>query len=87
MQIIELPEDQALVLQQVCEAGEEDLSMLSESLRFDRRRLSHIVQALHHKGLIYFNRKNYQNPWIRVSAKGRKFMTYMWPDQQFNPAY
>lgn len=38
MKTIELPEDYALVLQQVDENGEEDFTNLAESLKFDRRR-------------------------------------------------
>lgn len=86
MQKIELPEDQALVLQQVSESGEEDLETLAEIMRFDRSRLIHIVQSLHHKGLIYLTKNVYSDPWIRLSSKGRKLMTYMWPETGLSPA-
>ncbi|HJP96507.1 MAG TPA: hypothetical protein VJ843_03995 [Candidatus Saccharimonadales bacterium] len=85
MKKIMLPADYALVLQQVNESGEEDLDTLSESLRVDKKRLAHIVQALHHKGLIYFSR-NYQEPWIRLSAKGRQLVRYVWPESGLNPS-
>lgn len=77
---ITLPEDYALVLQQVSESGEEDIETLSEMLRVDKKRLRHIVQALHHKGLVYFTNQTYQDPWIRLSAKGRQLVTYIWPE-------
>jgi hypothetical protein len=80
MHKVELPEEYALVLQQVEESGEEDFETLAESLRFDRKRLAHIVQALHHKGLIYLNRTAYQDAWIRLSAKGRQLTAYLWPE-------
>lgn len=81
MKSIKLPEDYALVLQQVGESGEENLDMLAESLRVDRRRLAHIVQSLHHKGLIYFA-DTYQEPWIRLSTKGRQLVRYIWPETE-----
>jgi DNA-binding MarR family transcriptional regulator len=87
MNVIELPEDQALVLQQVGEYGEEDFDELAETLRYDRGRLSQIVQALHHKGLVYFNRGAQRGSWIHLSSKGRKLMLYLWPDMSgFSPA-
>lgn len=82
MQHIELPGDYALVLQTVHENGEEDFANLAETLRFDRRRLAHIVEALRHKGLIYLNRSTSgsSDAWIRLSSKGRKCMTNIWPE-------
>ena len=80
MRKIELPEDYAIVLQQVNESGEEDLTTLSETLLYDRPRLSHILQGLRQKGLIYFSQDTYREPLIRLSGKGRRLMSYMWPE-------
>lgn len=85
MQHIELPGDYALVLQTVHESGEEDFANLAETLRFDRPRLAHIIEALRHKGLIYLSRpktlsRSGTEAWIRLSAKGRKCMTAIWPE-------
>ncbi len=83
---IELPGDYALVLQTVQENGEEDFAHLAETLRFDRQRLAHIIDALRSKGLIYLNRttsgvgRSGTDAWIRLSAKGRKYMTNIWPE-------
>jgi predicted transcriptional regulator len=85
MHTIELPEDYALVLQQVNENGEEDIETLAEYMRVDRKRLAHIIQALHHKGLIYFSRDRYQSSLIRLSGKGKQFMTYIWPESGLMP--
>lgn len=79
MKSIKLPEDYALVLQQVRESGEENMEMLAESLRVDRQRLAHIVQSLHHKGLIYFTATR-QEPWIKLSTKGKQLVRYIWPE-------
>jgi predicted transcriptional regulator len=59
MHKIQLPEDYALVLQQVEESGSEDFSILAESLRIERSRLSHIVKALQHKGLIVMQARTF----------------------------
>jgi len=83
MQHIELPGDYALVLQTVHENGEEDFANLSETLRFDRQRLAHIIDALRSKGLIYLSSPGSlgrSEAWIRVSAKGRKCMVSIWPE-------
>lgn len=86
MKTIELPQEYALVLQQVSETGEEDLETLAENLRLDRKRLAHIIQALHHKGLIYFTRTAYQSSLIRLSSKGRQFISYIWPESAMMPS-
>jgi DNA-binding MarR family transcriptional regulator len=82
-----LSEEYALVLQQIDESGEEDFTTLAEMLRFDRQRLAHIVQALHHKGLIVVHRSRQYDPWLRVSAKGRQLMDALWPEIQARPTY
>lgn len=83
MHAIILPEDYALVLQQVDEIGEEDFTTLAETLRFDRKRLTHIVQALRNKGLISVTGRG---SWIRLSAKGRQLIAYLWPEAHMGPS-
>ena len=83
----QLPEDYALVLQQVEEDGQEDFNNLAESLRFDRKRLTHILQALHHKGLIIMSLDVQRGAWIRVSRKGRQLVHYLWPETGLRPSY
>lgn len=89
MQHLELPRDYALVLQTVHENGEEDFANLAETLKFDRQRLAHIIEALRSKGLLYLSksgRSSYAGAWIRLSSKGRKCMTTIWPESN-NMAY
>lgn len=83
MHAVHLPSDYALVLQQIEESGEEDFTNLAESLRIERGRLSHIIQALQHKGLITINRAH--GSWIRLSARGRRLATTLWPES--TPAF
>ena len=87
MHIRSLPADYALVLQQVEESGEEDFTTLAESLRLDRPRLAHIVEALQHKGLLVLSRSSYADTWIRLSSKGRHFLQYMWPESGLQPNF
>lgn len=82
MQHLELPKDYAIVLQTVYENGEEDFTNLAETLKFDRKRLAHIIEALKHKGLISFSRSSRQDVWIHLSSKGRKFMATLWPESR-----
>lgn len=86
MRKIELPEDYAIVLQQVNEMGEEDLTTLTETLRYDRPKLAHILQGLRQKGLIYFSQDTYRDPLVRLSSKGRRLMSYMWPEMGMGQA-
>ncbi|HSX35327.1 MAG TPA: hypothetical protein VLH84_00145 [Patescibacteria group bacterium] len=86
MKHIELPEDYAIVLQQVHEAGEEDFTMLAESLRFSRQRLAHIIESLQRKGLILVRRSTYSEAWIRLSGKGQRVIRSLWPEAHVEPA-
>jgi DNA-binding MarR family transcriptional regulator len=76
---INVPVDYALVLQQIYDAGEEDLANLAETLRLSRARLLHILEALKHKGLISTISNSYGAVWFRVSRKGKKYITSLWP--------
>jgi hypothetical protein len=82
MKVLSLHKDYLLVLQQISEDGEDDLVSLEETLRFDRKQLKHIVQALQHKGLIKVKAVSKVDIWLTLSSKGRRFMEYMWPESQ-----
>lgn len=78
--VIDLPEDYALVLQQVKKHGEEDFANLEESLKVSKSRLQHIVGALQRKGLISISRSVYDGVMISLSKKGQKLTNYIWPE-------
>ncbi len=78
-QIINLPADYALVLQQIKEDGEDDISFLSQELNLNRNRLSHIIKSLQRKGLILVN-KNYDEVFVELSRKGQRMAQYIWPE-------
>lgn len=79
MKRMTLPQEYAIVLQQINENIEEDFEFLADSLRLSQAQLAHVIQELHHKGLIISRHSPY-GLWIRLSAKGKKFMRTMWPE-------
>jgi DNA-binding MarR family transcriptional regulator len=82
----QLPEDYVLVLQQINEDGGDGFDELANMLRIERGRLGHIIQSLYHKGLIMVDRTaNGRASWMSLSAKGKRFIAYLWPEAA--PAY
>lgn len=79
---VNLPEDYALVLQQINEDGGETFNDLVETLHFERPRLAHIVQSLQHKGLIALKGSGDRGFWIQLSRKGEQFMRHLWPESR-----
>lgn len=80
MKRIRLPHEQALVLQQINELGEEDFIGLSQGLRIGRAKLAKIIQTLHHKRLILVRKSAYAEVWVRLSTKGQQAMRTIWPE-------
>ena len=87
MHITQMPEDYALVLQQIQESGQEDLTNLSESLRIRRSRLAHIIDSLKHKGLVRLTQDYRDDVWIELSGKGRRLVAYLWPETKLQPGF
>lgn len=81
--LLDLPTDYALVLQQVSEDGQDEFSVLSETLNIRRSRLSHIISALRQKGLILIESSSVGDAWIRLSSKGNKLVRQIWPEVQY----
>ena len=78
--IMDLPVDYSLVLQLVNENGEKEFTELTEILCVTKPRMEHILRALQGKGLIRVGRTMYSGVWIKLSAKGQKLTSYIWPD-------
>jgi DNA-binding MarR family transcriptional regulator len=77
----QLPLDYAMVLQQIHEVEGDGFDDLAENLRIERGRLAHIIHALHHKGLVRLEgAASSRELWVTLSAKGRRLMTYLWPE-------
>ena len=81
MQAINLPEEYALVLQQIDENGQEDFENLARSLHIARRRVAHIIASLQHKGLVRLTKETAYGPLVELSRNGKHLMHYLWPVQ------
>ena len=81
---IALTNDEALVLQQITENGEDDVIGLSHGLRMSRSRVAQQLERLRAKKLVTI-KSVYGDLWVRASKRGRQLVRYMWPD--IVPAY
>ena len=73
IQPIALTNDEALVLQQITENGEDDVIGLSHGLRMSRSRVAQQLEP------------TCGDLWVRASKRGRQLVRYMWPEMA--PAY
>jgi predicted transcriptional regulator len=78
-QSIGLSNEDAIVLQQICESGEEDVINLSRSLNMNRARVIAILESLRKKGLVTVKRTA-GDWWVGMSLKGKQFTSYIWPE-------
>lgn len=67
---ISLSNEDAIVLQQISESGEEDLISLSRGLGMHRSRVMAILEKLRRKGLITIQRTA-GDWWVHMSSKGK----------------
>jgi len=86
MRYKELPEDYALILQQIHEDGGDNVDDLVETVRVDRGRLVHIISALHNRGLVTIENVSY-GPWLTLSTKGQRLLRYLWPETAMHYKY
>ena len=80
---ITISNEEAIVLQQISESGEEDFVSLASGLRMNRARVMQHLEHLKHKGLITI-KATYGDWWVRTSAKGTRLVNYMWPEMQMS---
>ena len=80
-----LSTSEAIVLQQLQEDGEDDMSLLSSQLGFSKGRIVALINGLKQKGLLVINH-DYKGTWIRLSTKGNHLISYMWPEMQMRYA-
>lgn len=76
---VNLTTDEALVLQQISEHGEDDLIGLARSLRMSRQRVATLLTHLKHKGLIRI-KAGYGDWWVQTSRKGTNVVRSLWPE-------
>lgn len=76
---IDLSNEDAMVLQQISESGEEDIVSLSRTLGMKRGRVMASLESLRRKGLIVVQRTA-SDWWVRVSSRGKQLSHYVWPE-------
>lgn len=84
VQPVNLTSDEALVLQQIAENGEDDVIGLSRGLRMSRSRVAQQLERLRAKKLVTI-KSTCGDLWVRASKRGRQLVRYMWPEMA--PAY
>lgn len=84
VQPVNLTSDEALVLQQIAENGEDDVIGLSRGLSMSRSQVAKQLDRLRAKKLVTI-KATCGDLWVRVSKRGRQLVNYMWPEMA--PAY
>lgn len=77
--VVNLSTEDALVLQQISESGEEDVVSLTQTLGMHRQRILASLERLRQKGLIKIKRTA-DDWWIYLSTKGKNLSSYVWPE-------
>ncbi len=83
--VVNLSTEDALVLQQISESGEEDVISLSRSLGIGRQRVMVSLERLRQKGLVKIKRTA-DDWWIYLSTKGKQLSSYVWPEMTTSAA-
>lgn len=78
---INLSTNEAIVLQQLHEDGEDDMETLQAQLGMSRNHFMELLHNLKQKGLLIINR-DYHETWVSLSRKGNQLISYMWPETQ-----
>lgn len=76
---INLTTDEAIVLQQVHEDGEDDTQSLAQYTGMSRRYVVNLVANLRQKGLIAID-NTYGDIWVRATTKGKRLVQSLWPE-------
>lgn len=79
MQSNQLTPNEAMILQQVYEDGEDDIRSLSYELGLPRQLTIAKVMQLEKRGLLNF-RHSFDGLLLEVSARGKKIVHQLWPD-------
>ena len=76
-----LTPNEAIVLQQIYEDGEDDVRTLAQMLGMSVKSVVAIVAHLKKRGLVAIS-SDLGDLWIEVSAKGRCLIKRLWPEFQ-----
>lgn len=76
-----LTSNEAIVLQQIYEDGEDDVRTLAQMLGMSAKSVVAVVAHLKKRGLVAIS-NDLGDLWIKVSAKGRCLIKKLWPESQ-----
>lgn len=76
-----LTPNEAIVLQQIYEDGEDDVRTLAQMLGMSAKSVVAVVAHLKKRGLVAIS-NDLGDLWIKVSAKGRRLIKKLWPEFQ-----
>jgi DNA-binding MarR family transcriptional regulator len=76
-----LTPNEAIVLQQIYEDGEDDVRTLAQMLGMSAKSVVAVVAHLKKRGLVAIS-NDLGDLWIEVSAKGRRLIKKLWPEFQ-----
>ena len=76
-----LTPNEAIVLQQIYEDGEDDVRTLAQMLGMSAKSVVAVVAHLKKRGLVAIS-NDLGDLWIKVSAKGRRLIKKLWPESQ-----
>ena len=76
---VTLSNEDAMILQQISESGEEDVTSLAASLGIKRKKVMSSLQRLKSKGLIVVKHVS-DDWWVYMSGRGKELMHYVWPE-------
>lgn len=77
---VDLTVNEALVLQQVFEDGEEDVDDIVEQIGMPKRITMNILSDLKSKGLLTVIQRAYGKILVSVTSQGKKLVHTMWPE-------
>lgn len=72
---------EALILQQLSEAGEDQLEDMTQELHEPRGRVLSCLYALRKKGLVEIMTKGGE-VFVALTNKGKRSINYIWPETQ-----
>lgn len=81
-----LTDDEAMVLQQVYEDGEDDIRSLSFELGITRQSAIREALKLEQKGLLVFQH-SFDGLLLKVSSKGKVMVRQLWPEVQLTAVW
>jgi DNA-binding MarR family transcriptional regulator len=76
---MKLSTDEAIILQQISETGEEDVVSLAQTFGMKRKHIMSSLERLRKKGLISIQRTA-DDWWVHMSSKGKELARYVWPE-------